>query len=93
MLPSLPDVDRSVTQWPMAAIGSTLILCICGFFVNECATPPHAHPIFRYVTVRDMFYQAFPLQAANAGVRRPMYEAAVLHVLTYVEVWEYRLFP
>ena len=26
----------------------------------ECATPPHVHPTFKYITVRDEFYQAFP---------------------------------
>ena len=27
---------------------------------KECATPPHVHPMSRYVTARDQFYQAFP---------------------------------
>jgi len=26
----------------------------------ECATPPHVHPAFGCVAVRDGFYQAFP---------------------------------
>ena len=27
---------------------------------KECATPPHVHPMSRYVIARDQFYQAFP---------------------------------
>jgi len=39
----------------------------------ECATPPHVHPMSRYVTAHDQFYQAFSclvLQATNAGGER-----------------------
>jgi len=52
-----------------------------GFFTavqKQCATPPHTHPMSRYITAHDQLYQALPvlvLQATNAGVRRPGYEA------------------
>ena len=26
----------------------------------ECATPPHIHPTFKYITACNKFYQAFP---------------------------------
>ena len=44
---------------------------------KERATPPHIHPMSRYVIVCDQFYQAFPhdTTANNAGVRRSRYEA------------------
>jgi len=59
----------------MFAIGSTLA------YLQECATPPQVYPMTRYVIARDQFYQASPtlvLQATNAGVRRPVYEAMTL---------------
>ena len=50
---------------------------------NEYATPPHIQKTSRYIIARDQFYQAFPilvLQATNAGVRRPGYEATHAHM-------------
>ena len=57
MSPKLPDVEPSVIPWFMFAISNVLTYLQ---FVWECATPPHVHPMSRYVIAHDQFYQAFP---------------------------------
>jgi len=48
------------------AIGSTLTYLQ---FYWECATPPHVHPISRYVIAWDQFYQAFPRVSTTSHER------------------------
>ena len=68
----LSDVEHSVILWSAFATGSTLAYLL---FFRERATPPH-------VQVRHTTWLSFTrpspalvLQATNAGVRRPEYEA------------------
>ena len=85
-LPRLSDVERSVILWSGFAIGSALAYLL---FFRECATPPH-------VQVRHTMWLSFTrpspalvLQATNAGVRRPGYEATIVaysYVSTICEV-------
>jgi len=49
MLPRLPDVDCLVAPWSVVVIGGILIS------FQECATPPHVHPMSRYVITRDQY--------------------------------------
>jgi len=44
-----------------------------GAFITGCATPPHVHPMSRYITAQDTFYQAFP--CINTASQRREYEA------------------
>jgi len=69
---TLSDVERSVILQSVFAIGSTLAYLL---FFWACATPPH-------VQVRHTTWLSFTrpspalvLQATNAGVRRPGYDA------------------
>ena len=78
-LPRLSDVKRSVVLQSMFAISTAFTYLL---FFRECATPPH-------VQVRHCTWLSFTrpspalvLQATNAGVRRPGYEAT----LGYAEV-------
>jgi len=74
-LPRLSDVERSVVLRSVFAIGSALAYLL---FLWECATPPHVqirHTMWLSFTVPS---PALVLQATNAGVRRPGYEARVL---------------
>jgi len=48
---------HSVTLWSVVVIGSALSYL---WFIQECAIPPHVHPMWRYVIARDSVYQAFP---------------------------------
>ena len=70
--PRLSDVERSVVLQSVFVIGSILACC---FSRNV--------PLTLHVT---QFYQAFPalvLQATNAGVRRPGYEATTYLYFCY----------
>jgi len=44
--------------WSIIVISTTLIYVLAVFC--EYATPPHVHPISRYITANIQFYQAFP---------------------------------
>ena len=71
-LPRLSDVERSVVLRSVFAIGSTLTYLL---FLQECATPPHVqvhHTMWLSLTRPP---PTLVLQATNAGVRRPGYEA------------------
>ena len=60
-----------VTQWSPVVINSALTYL---WFFQECATPPHVHPMSRYIAACDKLYQSFPvlvLQATDGGVGRP----------------------
>lgn len=66
---------HSVTPWSVVVIGSALSYL---WFIQEYATPPHFHPISRYIITRDESTRPPPmlvLQETNAGMRRPGYEA------------------
>ena len=79
--PRLSDVKRSVVQRSVFVIGSTLT---CGFSRNV----PLLH-MSGYVVACDSVLPARPsptlvLQATNAGVRRPGYEATCMVCLHYM---------
>jgi len=72
MLPRLSDVKCSIVLQSMFAIGRALTYLL---FFWECATPPHVQV---HHTTWLSFTRPSPalvLQATNAGVRRPGYEA------------------
>ena len=69
---SLSDVEHSVVLRSVFVIGNTLAYLL---FFQECATPPHVQA---HHTTWLSFTRPSPtlvLQATNAGVRRPGYEA------------------
>ena len=66
---------------------------------KECATPPHIHPIFRFVTACDQFYQACPtliLQVTNTWVKRPGYiqdKYCTRNNIPWRYFWNYKRLP
>ena len=62
-LPRFSDVEHSVVLWSVFGIWSALTYLR---FFWECATPPHIHPMPRYVNAYEQFHQAFPhISTAN----------------------------
>jgi len=58
-------------------------------FFWECATPPHVHPLSRYIIACDHFYQAFPRVSTVSYKHWGGYEAS--NTLIYCRTTEFTL--
>ena len=81
MLP-IVNTDRSTTERSTSDNLGNVSWVKKAVYQKECATLPH-------VQVLDSVYQAFPalvLQATNAGVRRPRYEASIYNCMSMLSI-------
>jgi len=86
------NIDHRATECLTSVLDVSWVHAECHFAVvqKECATPSNAHPTSRYITVHDQFSRpsfVLQLQATNAGVIRPGYEASYYMFSTWMKIF------